>query len=181
MPEILHLASFETPIGPCRVASTSTGLAHLELPRAAGRGLPGFCRSQLPDALLVDGYEPNRAAIRQILEFLGAKRQRFELPLDLRGTPFQRAVWQALLAIPYGETRSYPDVAAAVGRPRATRAVGSSNGANPLPLVVPCHRVVASGGGLGGYAGGAALKARLLAMERDALSGLQRPETGRLL
>ncbi len=99
----------------------------------------------------------------------------FELPLDLRGTPFQRAVWEALQEIPYGETRSYAEIARRVGQPNAVRAVGAANGANPVALIVPCHRVIASGGKLGGYGGGLALKGKLLAMERS------RPAQGQLL
>ena len=101
--------------------------------------------------------------------------QPFEIQLDLRGTPFQHAVWAALLEIPYGERRSYKDIAIAVGRPTALRAVGSANNANPVSLIVPCHRVIASDGSLGGYGGGLELKARLLAMERS------RPSRDRLL
>ena len=99
----------------------------------------------------------------------------FDLALDLRGTPFQREVWAALLDIPYGETRSYVEVGRAVGRPRASRAVGGANNANPIALVVPCHRVIAADGSLGGYGGGLELKARLLAMERS------HPSLGQLL
>jgi O-6-methylguanine DNA methyltransferase len=169
--QIVHTARFDSRIGSLRVASTEAGLAYLELPAASGRGL----RRQLPDARCADGFAPNRAAIAQILEYLDGKRVGFELPIDLRGTPFQRAVWAALLAIPYGETRSYAEIAKAVGQPAAVRAVGAANGANPIALVVPCHRVIASDGSLGGYGGGLRLKAKLLAMERS------RPAQGQLL
>ena len=123
----------------------------------------------------VDEIGPNREAIDQLLEYLEGERTHFDVRLDLRGTPFQRAVWDALLEIPYGESRSYADVARAVGRPNAQRAVGSANNANPVSLIVPCHRVIASDGSLGGYGGGQELKARLLAME------LSRPASDRLL
>jgi O-6-methylguanine DNA methyltransferase len=89
----------------------------------------------------------------------------FALPLDLRGTDFQRRVWDALLAIPYGETRSYAEIARGIREPAAVRAVGAANGANPCSIVVPCHRVVATGGKLGGYGGGLPLKRKLLALE----------------
>ena len=98
------------------------------------------------------------------------KRWEFDLALDLRGTVFQLEVWSALRDIPYGETRSYAQQAVVVGRPNAVRAVGTANGANPLSLVVPCHRVIATGGKLGGYGGGLELKARLLAMEQTAIA-----------
>jgi len=165
-PETLYLARADTPIGVLRVASSEAGLAYLELPHESGPGLHGFLRRAFPGGREVDGFAPNRRAIAQLREYLEGKRTEFDLPLDLRGTAFQLAVWTALRDIPYGETRSYAEVAEAVGRPRAVRAVGAANGANPLALVIPCHRVIASDGSLGGYAGGLALKARLLAMER---------------
>lgn len=104
-------------------------------------------------------------AARQLEEYFAGRRRVFDLPLDLRGTVFQRRVWSELLKIPFGETRTYAEVARAIGAPRAVRAVGAANGANPVPIVVPCHRVVATGGGLGGYRGGLQLKRRLLEME----------------
>jgi O-6-methylguanine DNA methyltransferase len=173
--EIVHSATFESPIGTLRIASTSAGLAYLGLPRAGGRGFAGWLARALPDARREEAFAPNRDAIRQLLEYLAGKRTTFDVPLDLRGTPFQRAVWDALLAIPYGETRSYAQVARAVRKPDAVRAVGTANGANPVPLIVPCHRVIQSGGKLGGYGGGLDLKRRLLAMEQSA------PHQGALL
>ena len=117
-------------------------------------------------AVVRDGYTPNQQATKQILEYLEGKRRAFEIPLDLRGTSFQLEVWDALRGIPYGETRSYAEIAAQLGRDNAVRAVGAANGANPVSLVVPCHRVINSDGRLGGYAGGLEVKARLLAMEQ---------------
>jgi len=166
--EVVHVARFDSPVGALRVASTLRGLAYLELPRASGRGLSGWLRRQRPSVQVVEGFAPNREAVRQVLEYLEGKRREFALALDLRGTPFQREVWQALLGIPRGETRSYREIAEAVGRPGALRAVGGANGANPVPLVVPCHRVIESGGRLGGFGGGAELKAWILALEGAA-------------
>ncbi len=163
--EIVHVATVDSPIGSVRLASTAKGLAYLELPRASGRGFAGWLRRFAPEAEVSEAFAPNREAARQVVDYLQGKLRRFELPLDLRGTAFQRAVYREVARIPYGETRSYGEVARRMGRPRAVRAVGASNGANPIPLVVPCHRVVASGGRLGGYGGGLALKQRLLAME----------------
>jgi len=169
--ECVHTASLDSPIGTLRLASSERGLAYLELSHASGRGLEGWIRKAFPGARCEPGFAPNRAAALQLLEYLEGKRADFDLALDLRGTPFQLAVWAALRAIPFGETRSYADVARAVGRPAAVRAVGAANGANPVAIVVPCHRVIASGGGLGGYGGGLELKARLLAMERSRAVG----------
>jgi O-6-methylguanine DNA methyltransferase len=173
--EVVRIASFEAPIGACRVASTERGLAYVELPSGAGRGLRGWLARFAPDARSEEAFAPNRAAITELLEYLEGKRTRFDLPLDLRATPFQLRVYQELLAIPYGETRSYGDVARAIGAPRALRAVGAASGANPIPLVIPCHRVIAAHGKLGGFGGGLVLKQHLLAMERS------RPAAGRLL
>jgi len=103
---------------------------------------------------------------RQLEEYFAGKRLVFRLPLDLdQGTGFQRRVWHALLEIPYGRTLSYKEVAHVIGQPSAVRAVGSANGANPLPIVVPCHRVVSSDGTMGGYGGGLKVKKQLLELE----------------
>jgi O-6-methylguanine DNA methyltransferase len=171
------IAELESPIGPLRILSTESGLAYLELPHANGRGLAGWLARNAPGVRPTLAFAPNRAAAVQVAEYLEGKRERFELPLDLRGTPFQLRVWGELLRIPYGETRSYADVARAIGEPGAPRAVGAANGANPVALVVPCHRVVATHG-LGGYGGGLPLKRQLLALERGRMA---RPEQGRLL
>ena len=104
-------------------------------------------------------------AREQIEEYLFGKRERFDLPVAPEGTPFQQRVWEALRQIPYGQTRSYADIAVAAGDPKATRAVGTANGRNPLPLVVPCHRVIHSDGTLGGFSGGLAIKHYLLKLE----------------
>ncbi len=163
--EIVHTAWVESPIGRFRIASTGRGVAYVELPHASGRGLAGWLRRCAPDARCEESDAKNRRAIQQLLQDLEGRREQFDLDLDLRGTPFQRSVWEALLEIPYGETRSYQELARAIRKPKAVRAVGAANGANPLALIVPCHRVVQTGGRLGGYGGGLELKARLLAME----------------
>ena len=108
-------------------------------------------------------------AVRQLRAYFAGSLRSFDLPLDLVGTEFQRRVWIELTRIPYGETRSYRDVARAIGAPNAVRAVGAANGANPVPIVVPCHRVIGAGGKLVGYGGGLPLKRRLLALERGGL------------
>jgi methylated-DNA-[protein]-cysteine S-methyltransferase len=165
--QIVFTAEFDSPIGKLRLASTDAGLAWLGLPRAGGRGFAGWLARNAPRARREAAFAPNRDAIRQLLEYLDGKRTAFELALDLRGTGFQRAVWDALLRIPYGETRSYGELARAIGKPSAVRAVGLANGANPVALVVPCHRVIGAHGGLTGYGGGLELKRRLLAMEQS--------------
>jgi methylated-DNA-[protein]-cysteine S-methyltransferase len=114
------------------------------------------------------------AAERQLREYFAGQRTQFTLALDVTGTPFQRQVWAALRSIPYGETRSYAQIAEQIGHPRAVRAVGAANGRNPLSIVAPCHRVIGSGGQLTGFAGGLEVKARLLAFESGA--GLPLPD-----
>jgi methylated-DNA-[protein]-cysteine S-methyltransferase len=108
---------------------------------------------------------PFAAAIEQLAQYFAGRRRSFELPLAPEGTPFQRRVWQALRAIPYGETVRYGELARRIGNPRAARAVGLANGANPLPIVVPCHRVIGANGALIGFGGGLPIKRALLALE----------------
>lgn len=168
MSSTLYTARFESPVGALTVTSSDSGLCYVGLPRASGRGLGGWQNRHAPESRIVDGYEPNRGAIAQLTEFLEGKREDFDLTLDLRATPFQRDVYDVVAGIPYGESKSYAAVAEQVGRPAAVRAVGAANGANPIPLIIPCHRVVAKSGQLQGYAGGLRLKARLLAMESNA-------------
>jgi O-6-methylguanine DNA methyltransferase len=177
---LMYTADFETPVGSIRIASTDAGLAYVQLPHANGRGFDGWRTRYATDLKVEPGFEPNRCYVDQILEFLEGKRDRFDLEIDLRGTPFQLAVLEEVASIPFGETRSYGEVAAAVGKPTASRAVGAANGANPVSLVVPCHRVIASNGHLQGYGGGLDLKAKLLAMERS-LTAQACAEQGRLL
>ena len=102
---------------------------------------------------------------KQLQEYFDGTRQKFDLPLSPQGTPFQSQVWQALLKIPYGETRSYQQIASMVGNPKACRAVGSANGKNPIMILIPCHRIITAGGKIGGYAGGLPMKKALLELE----------------
>lgn len=110
--------------------------------------------------------EVSDEAARQLEEYFQGKRKTFKLPLKLKGTEFQKLVWDALLTIPYGETRSYSEIACQIGRPKASRAVGMANHRNPVAIVVPCHRVIGKNGSLTGYAGGLDKKERLLDLER---------------
>lgn len=141
----------DSPLGPLTLCSDGDAVTALHF------GTRGET-SPLPSPVLT------RAA-RELAEYFAGKRQRFTVPLAPGGTPFQRQVWRALAAIPYGETCTYAHIAAAIGRPRACRAVGMANHRNPLPIFIPCHRVVGSGGSLTGYAGGLDRKAFLLRLE----------------
>ncbi len=106
-------------------------------------------------------------AYNELLEYFDGKRRQFDIPYKLNGTDFQRKVWSALCEIPYGETRSYKDIAISVGNPKASRAIGMANNKNPLHILVPCHRVIGASGKLVGYAGGLAMKEHLLTMEKE--------------
>jgi methylated-DNA-[protein]-cysteine S-methyltransferase len=114
-------------------------------------------------------------AARQLAEYFAGQRQAFTLKLDVAGTPFQRKVWDALLTIPFGETRSYGEIARQIGSPQARRAVGAANGRNPVSIVAPCHRVIGASGRLTGFAGGLEAKAYLLTLEGAA--AVSRPGT----
>ena len=105
-------------------------------------------------------------AVAELEQYFAGSLRDFTVPIKLHGTPFQLAVWQELLKIPYGETRSYKDIALAIGKPKATRAVGGANHNNPISIIVPCHRVIASDGSLGGYGGGLDIKQWLLELEK---------------
>jgi methylated-DNA-[protein]-cysteine S-methyltransferase len=118
-----------------------------------------------PDGQRNDGNPLLTEAARQLRAYFAGALREFELPLDIEGTDFQKRVWGEVAAIPYGETRSYLQIAQALGSPRAVRAVGAANGANPVPIVVPCHRVIGAKGKLVGYGGGLAMKRRLLELE----------------
>lgn len=162
------MAELETPIGMLRLAASSRGLVKLGLPRSTGTGFAGWLDHACPGAEVVESNPDLEQAQMQLTEYFAGTRREFKLNLDLRGTEFQLRVWREVISIPFGEQRTYGEVARAVGGPRAFRAVGAANGANPLPLIVPCHRVVAANGKLGGYGGGLDTKRRLLAFEQTA-------------
>jgi methylated-DNA-[protein]-cysteine S-methyltransferase len=148
-----------SPVGRLTLVATDAGLAAVLWEHER----PG--RVRLP----LDAEDPDHpvllAAERQLGEYFAGQRSSFSVPLDVAGTPFQRKVWQALRGIPFGETRTYGQIAREIGRPSAVRAVGAANGRNPLSIVAPCHRVIGSTGGLTGFAGGLKVKAYLLDLE----------------
>lgn len=154
--------TYESPIGSLTLVGGPTGLARLYF---AGHGGSFDEAHRDPD--------PLRDAVAQLDEYFKGRRQRFELALDLQGTPFQRAVWAQLAAIPFGETRAYGELARAIGRPDRARAVGAAVGRTPVPIIVPCHRAIGADGSLTGYLGGLHVKRGLLGLEA-AVRG-QRP------
>jgi methylated-DNA-[protein]-cysteine S-methyltransferase len=132
---------------------------------ASGIRAVEFDRRPVAEGQRNDGNPLLTEAARQLRAYFAGALREFSLPLDMQGTEFQKRVWGQVAAIPYGETRSYLQIAQALGSPRAVRAVGAANGANPVPIVVPCHRVIGAKGSLVGYGGGLAMKRRLLELE----------------
>ena len=157
------MITIDSPLGPLRLYARGDELAALLLP--GDMVVPTNTRDS--DVLAV--------AAGQLREYFAGHRRDFDLPLAPHGTGFQQRVWTALLAIPFGQTRSYGQVAAAIGRPAASRAVGAANGRNPIAIIVPCHRVIGSSGQLTGYGGGLPAKRWLLAHEGAATLPLCQP------
>lgn len=157
--KLLKYKIFKTPVGPLKiVVSDKTLVAIL------------WDKEKLNRVKLEEMTEDNKEPLileteKQLNEYFLNKRKKFNLPLETRGTTFQQDVWRVLNEIPYGSTWSYKDIAIKVGRPRAVRAVGTAIGRNPISIIVPCHRVIATGGGLGGFAGGLDRKKILLDLE----------------
>lgn len=153
MADQLNYTVLSSPIGPLRLLSNGHALVRVEF---AGRHGDDGIETQ--DAVL-------EQAERELREYFAGSRRAFDVPVAAEGTVFQQQVWDALRGIPYGELRSYRDVAVTIGKPAAVRAVGAANGRNPVPIIVPCHRVIGSNGTLTGFGGGLETKRRLLALE----------------
>ncbi|MDX1442156.1 MAG: methylated-DNA--[protein]-cysteine S-methyltransferase [Gammaproteobacteria bacterium] len=149
----------ETPIGRLQVESDGESIIALHFNGA------------LDDSQRDDSMSLLATAAMQLQQYFSGERNSFDLPLLASGSEFQKRVWTALQEIPFGETRSYKQLAEAIGDPAASRAVGSANGANPIPVIIPCHRVIAADGSLGGYSGGLEIKQRLLEIERAMPQG----------
>ncbi|GAB4421409.1 MAG: methylated-DNA--[protein]-cysteine S-methyltransferase [Anaerolineae bacterium] len=154
MSEILAICHMTTPLGMLRITSSQAGIRAIQF------------LNETPPALPEEPLLPVLAAcVQQLQEYFSGQRRSFEVPLDLRGTPFQLRVWELLQRIPFGETRTYLDLALALGDVKAVRAVGAANGQNPVPIIVPCHRVIGQEGQLVGYSGGLWRKEWLLTHE----------------
>lgn len=153
MADTINYQFLDSPLGRLRLVSDGHALLRIEF-----AGQHGSDGTQQDDPVLAQ-------TARQLQEYFSGQRQHFDLPLGARGTSFQSSVWQALCKIPYGELRSYQDIANSIGKHSAVRAVGAANGRNPIPIVVPCHRVIGSNGRLTGFAGGLPAKQLLLELE----------------
>ncbi|KTF30394.1 methylated-DNA--[protein]-cysteine S-methyltransferase [Xanthomonas vesicatoria] len=156
---MLYYDTFPSPIGALSVAADDTGVHHILFAKNRYDAIGRARWLHAPDAPLV------REAREQLLDYLHGGRRSFDLPLAPIGTPFQLQVWHTLAQIPFGQTWSYAQLAQAVGRPAASRAVGAANGRNPLPIVLPCHRVIGANGALTGFGGGLPTKQALLQLE----------------
>lgn len=157
----------KSPVGPLLLAGDGSSLKLIHFQSGP--------HARSPDREWTADPRPFAAVIAQLEEYFAGVRRSFDLPLAPDGTTFQRTVWQALTRIQYGETVSYGEIARQIGNPQASRAVGLANGANPLPIIVPCHRVIGANGSLTGFGGGLEIKRRLLALER-VMGGAPRPE-----
>jgi methylated-DNA-[protein]-cysteine S-methyltransferase len=155
----MYYCYLDTPIGELLLAGDDDALCLVSFPEGSMR------RDPEPDWIYNE--KPFAAARQQLTEYFAGERREFDLPLKLNGTEFQMSVLQALQQIPYGETTSYADIAERIGRPKAVRAVGAANGRNPIPIIVPCHRVIGSHGDLTGFGGGLDTKEALLRLEAE--------------
>jgi methylated-DNA-[protein]-cysteine S-methyltransferase len=167
MAKELGYTTMDTPIGPLLLASTEEGLCFIEFgeEEKALTRLLRWSRKMFLGVAPVRNDQRNEMAKTQLLEYFAGKRKQFDVPIVLYGTPFQKAVWTELTRIPYGETRSYKEIASAIGADKAVRAIGGANNRNPIPIIVPCHRVIGSNGSLVGYGGGLSIKEHLLKLE----------------
>jgi methylated-DNA-[protein]-cysteine S-methyltransferase len=154
-----------SPVGKLTLVASERGLAAILWPNEDPKRVRLHPLTEDADNAIL------RETERQLGDYFAGRRMTFDVPLDFKGTPFQKRVWAALLTIPYGETRSYGAIAKQIGKPTAVRAVGASNGRNPISIIAPCHRVIGSTGKLTGFAGGLATKERLLALESEARAG----------
>ncbi|HNT29626.1 MAG TPA: methylated-DNA--[protein]-cysteine S-methyltransferase [bacterium] len=166
--ETAYASSFEAPFGTLSMGATRRGICAISINDREGLYRWLFRHLDTREVIERPYYVIKEAEV-ELRRYLRGKLEQFSVPLDLRGTDFQKQVWQQLLRIPYGEMFSYEQVAEKIGRGRAARAVGAACGANPIPIMVPCHRVVGSHHHLGGYSGGLAVKEWLLRRERAIL------------
>jgi len=163
----LWVHAFESPLGTVRIASTDKGLAVVALPSETSEWFDKTLAKKFSEYSIATGGEFNRAVEKQVTEYFAGRRRRFELKLDLQAPPFHAKVLKEVARIPFGKTRTYGEIAGALGKAGASRAVGTANARNLIPIVIPCHRVVASTG-LGGYGGGLPMKRFLLRLESVA-------------
>jgi AraC family transcriptional regulator of adaptative response/methylated-DNA-[protein]-cysteine methyltransferase len=173
----IRFTTGESPLGSVLVATTDRGICAVSL-RESDDGAEEYLRARFPKAEIKRDDAPLKRALGVVQQRISGHKNDDVLPLDLQGTDFQREVWNQLLAIPAGSTRSYLDVAQAINRPKATRAVAQACGANPVAVVVPCHRVVMNDGSIGGYSGLPGVKKALLTAEGALPPSQPQPASG---
>jgi methylated-DNA-[protein]-cysteine S-methyltransferase len=154
----IYFTRMESPIGQLRLAGNESGLTRILFEHEGDEGSP--------DSPWIENANELQQPIEQLTEYFAGERHTFEIPLFPKGTPFQKSVWERLQRIAYGETTTYGELALQLGNPNASRAVGTANGQNPIPIIIPCHRVIGRDGSLTGYAGGLEIKEFLLDLER---------------
>ena len=168
---VVHVAEVELPFGSVHLAATDQGVCRLAFPGEPDSAFDAWLKRWWVGGVVRENLKPFAALREQLKAYCAGELRVFDAPLDLRATPFQRRVLERVLHIPYGQTATYGQIAAELREPNAARAVGAANGANPLPLLIPCHRVVGSDGSLVGFGGGMPLKRWLLQLEGHALLG----------
>ena len=156
---------FGSSLGMVCIASTEKGVCKITLPEESQEDFFRWLETRFSPQNVIEDKTKNEGVLAELESYLAGELREFESPVDLRGTEFQRKVWREVRAIPYGTTCSYRDIAERIGHPRAYRAVGTANRANPIPVIVPCHRVIGKDGSLRGYGGGLAMKEQLLRLE----------------
>jgi methylated-DNA-[protein]-cysteine S-methyltransferase len=159
----IYVSELHSPIGTLHLASSDQGVVFISL--SGRKDLLKHLEKRVPDMELEEYISKNKGAIKQLKEYFSGSRKDFDLPLHLMGTEFQKLVWRQLKRVPFGQTASYKEIAEKIGRPKAMRAVGQANHRNPIPIIIPCHRIIGANGHLVGYGGGLDKKRFLLSHE----------------
>ena len=165
--EVIYYCEMDSKVGPITIASTKKGVCWLEFGynEKTINLLKIWAKKWMNTDQVIKGQDELDEAKKQLTEYFNKEREKFELEIDFYGTPFQNLVWESLLNIPYGEVRSYKDIAILINDSKSVRAIGGANHNNPIPIIVPCHRVIGSNGNLVGYGGGLKIKQFLLELE----------------
>lgn len=164
---VIYYSDMDSPLGPVTIATTERGICFLEYASVNSKcsAMKTKLKKFQMNGEFTEAEEPLEHAKKQLAEYFNGDRECFDLSLDLIGTSFQKLVWSSIGKIPYGSTKSYKEVAAGIGAPKAVRAIGGANNKNPVPIIIPCHRVVGSNGAMVGYGGGLDKKEILLKLE----------------
>jgi O-6-methylguanine DNA methyltransferase len=162
----LYYTTLNTPVQSLFIISSEKGLVKIQFFNKNSHIPFQNLKEGYTDVTLIDSKLKNQTVLRQLKEYFNGTRKKFTVPLDIQGTPFQKQVWEAVSQVPYGETCSYGEIARRIGKPKAVRAVGMANHNNPVPIVIPCHRIIGADGSLTGYGAGISIKEKLLHLEQ---------------